>query len=84
MRLMDQLIAEAARFGITVNEEAKAIILDAPEGYQFGPELHALVNAKEDSAEPWSKIIRSAIDDVRENGPLLEPCPPDCPCKEKD
>jgi len=81
MKLREQLEQEAAKYGIAVDDTMKGVVLDAPEGYQFESELHALVSAQWDG-DPMPNVLRSAIKDVRIYGPKLRKCPADCPCKE--
>lgn len=81
MSLMEQLEAEASKFNIRVNAVAKGVELEAPDGWQFSAELHALVTTQWD-CDPMPNVLRRAIADVREHGPRLQTCPDDCPCKE--
>ncbi len=81
MNLREQLEAEAAKYGIIVNDVEKGVELEAPQGMQFDTDLHWLVSSQWD-LDPWPNVLRSAIRDAREYGPKLTKCPDDCPCKE--
>jgi hypothetical protein len=81
MKMRNELEIEAAKYGIKVNDTEGGVELEAPDGMQFGPELHCLVNAQWDH-NPMPNVLRAAIQDVREHGPRIQKCPEYCPCKE--
>ena len=76
---MEQLETEAAKYKIVVEEGAGEVVLVAPDGMQFDDDLHSLVNSTWDR-DPWPNVVRSAINDVKEYGPRLQPCPTGCEC----
>jgi hypothetical protein len=75
----------AARYSIAVETTGgthnRAIYLDAPDGFQFEPELHCLVTEQGDD-DTWAKTIEGALADLAWHGPRISKCPHDCPCKE--
>lgn len=81
MNLREQLECEAAKYGITVNDVAKGVELEAPKGMQFDTELHFLVSTQFDH-EPMPNVLKRAIRDVQEYGPKLQKCPDDCCCND--
>lgn len=79
---MDQLISEAKKYGITVEQSAfDSVELIAPDGMCFEPGLHSLVNGRWDN-DPLPNVMRSALRDLREHGPRLQKCADDCDCKD--
>lgn len=75
----------AARHGIAVETTSgpynRAIYLDAPDGFQFEPELHCLVTEQGDE-DTWASVIEGALEDIAWHGPRITKCPDNCPCKE--
>jgi len=74
------LIKLAASVGVKVhNRLPDEIELEAPEGYQFGPELHFLVTARWDK-DSRQTLIKAAIKDLEGYRNDIVPCPEGCPC----
>lgn len=84
MSLKQQVLSEAAKYGIAVEvtgANLPAVVLEAPHGFCFEPGTHALVSeadplAKRLSEDAW----KSALRDIREYGPRLQKCGPGCVC----
>lgn len=88
-----RLVGAAVRFGVLVTlSRGRAgsrgeIMIDAPAGKQFDPELHCLVVTQPDAETgpfrlaPWSTVVASAYRDLMEYGPRVQDCPDDCPCR---
>ena len=75
----------AMRYGIAVETTGgrynRAVYLDAPDGFQFEPELHCLVTEQGDN-DSWASVIEGALADIAWHGPRITKCPENCPCKE--
>ena len=81
MNLRERLEYEAQKYGIIVSDGPfGSIELEAPDGFCFEPETHFLVSSGDDNA-PMPNILRAAIKDVENYGPMLKPCPDNCECR---
>ena len=73
------------RYDVTVSanasEEQPEIVLTAPPGSQFAPELHDLVSSAWDE-EDFQDCINNAYADAVLYCSGIAKCPPDCPCND--
>ena len=80
-----QLKAYCKPFNVHVDakntEENPEVVLTAPAGYQFAPELHDLVSSAWDD-ETFADCIENAMDDARMYCGAIAKCPDDCPCND--
>ena len=73
-------------FGIHVNakntEDNPEVVLTAPPGYQFAPELHDLVTSEWDE-ETFADCVERAMQDAETYCHSIVKCPDDCPCNDE-
>jgi acid stress-induced BolA-like protein IbaG/YrbA len=83
---LKKLIEEASKYRVIVTEGGGRhyeIELSLPDGLQFSPEQHILVNSEWDG-ESDAKVRDAAYDDLMNHKDLIQTCPCDCPCKETE